>query len=732
MAINGATNRTEQYILDNKTLVRTMVIKSSVSADAINNWLITQDGGDAVDLYDPTTWKYYLNLSGEYHSTDTVMEVISLDTLEPMVFSKANLATNPETASQYMYGTVYYYKLLAQYPTQEQIIIGMVYPVDINIAIGATDGTILSYPDYLVESQELTLVYDLQTYIQNWIVRWTITGYGFTDNLFYTAQHAILYLSILPKLLNLRLLRCKTYEAHTYHIKEYLSSHGSLDVYIPYMTLEQILYFYRNIAYIERNSGIDKQFYTLVTEVLTKRFIPLSQFTIRQQNSVDSENYTNILVNETPINPEISTPEVPYFDLNTLFTKETTTTYGNKAYLLAEQTKMTNTLKNLTATTLQTKDLQSAMLDYSNDIPDTLDSVMMAHWVYMASVGLYTTNVDFKDPDTGNTITLPCKEAFVYMYYITLKAMGIDPPTIPDYWVNKRSTNPSPTLAQLMSVANNTPDLTAIASKLIANHTHLTQCNTPTQFYSLTSSIFNELLYNYYLTSSEQDYVTRAMVANMVLKFYVDGNIIFYPTPVATTDWLKANNLPAAYTYSLASAKTLIANIFNAGSGYTPDPTKSLVNIQKAMVGIMTELGSYSLQYMTEINLSNILPLSITSVRLGNLKYNLTEDIEADIGIGVFDTQYLLSSDMVVDFSSEPQGKPDAINLSASVNLLNDGVYETVINTEVIMAVPLNGLSLGFTYTGFDPTVSSTTDFIGWETYLALTTTQKKQIKYVN
>lgn len=134
------------------TLAKTMVVKSEVAAETINREL--QSFGESLSS-DPHTWKYYMNLAGLYHPTDTVMTVTSMDTLEEIEFTRDNLKIFRATASAYAYGSRYYRDLVARYPTQETLILGILNPIDINKALGAQDGDILYYDTTLVESQKL-------------------------------------------------------------------------------------------------------------------------------------------------------------------------------------------------------------------------------------------------------------------------------------------------------------------------------------------------------------------------------------------------------------------------------------------------------------------------------------------------------------------------------------------------------------------------------------------------
>ena len=57
------------YVNQVLDLSKTMVIKVEAVADSINERL-KATYGNVFDVDDKRTWKYYLNLSGQYHSTD--------------------------------------------------------------------------------------------------------------------------------------------------------------------------------------------------------------------------------------------------------------------------------------------------------------------------------------------------------------------------------------------------------------------------------------------------------------------------------------------------------------------------------------------------------------------------------------------------------------------------------------------------------------------------------------
>lgn len=108
MVDRTTTSAVDVYVQQTLKLVRSLVIKSELSAYRSNKDIVKRYGEDAVDQDSPETWKYYLNLAGQYHFSDTMMKVISLDTQQEIDFTVANMRIHTATAEAYKYGTRYY------------------------------------------------------------------------------------------------------------------------------------------------------------------------------------------------------------------------------------------------------------------------------------------------------------------------------------------------------------------------------------------------------------------------------------------------------------------------------------------------------------------------------------------------------------------------------------------------------------------------------------------------
>ena len=712
----------------NQMLVRTLVIKFNRNITILNDWIKLRYGVGAVDPDAPKSWKYYMNISGQYHVTDTPMEIISLDTGGPIIFSPATLVAHPATAEAYTYRSRYYYALVKRYPDQEQLILGIMYPADIDHAIAAADGSIVMYPSQLVEPQEITLIQDLESYIQRYIVRWDVDAFGLTDPLYNAAQYAIMCLNLLPRLLNMRVRRCMTYEAHTFHIREYLASHGRLDRFMPYMTLKQSLWLYRNLRYIDRHSGRADQFQHLVQHVLTDRYIPLSDFSIRQLQTFDSKYYSNISVRRNPVNVLYNAPEKDYLSIQKLYAKEAPLTIGNPDYLMLAQDRITQSLKTSPSSIMQTKDVESSMTDYTNSLPGPLEAVLMRQWAYMSQHDLYSAYVTFKDPITSASVSLTSHDAFIYMYYIFLRSIGLKLTHMPPY-VNLRYRGYLPPVSRLTSVVGGMYDAVSMATTLLAAQPEMRVVTSVRGFYTLSHAIYEDGIIQWYRITNTHELYRRGEMQSMVQSMYAD-EVISFDATMPISAWLNARSLPE-YAYSEVQAQRYIFDIFKAATGYNDDITKSPAAIQKAMISIMEQLSSYSIQFIREINASNIVPVNWAAVRVGGVKWRLDGTYYVPVDTRVIETRSQYHGQVSISYDL---GQSPMILRTESAHTYSILFAQTIASmqpTERTLDLYYPSFKIQTLYDAYDPVVSAQAKFSGWEYYLALTPEQQSSIKSI-
>lgn len=716
------------YFDSNLTLCKTLVIKSDIAANSINDHLIKNNYGYDINYNDKTTWKYYKNITGEYHEKDETMYVISLDNLENIVFSKANLEVHTATLEAYSYGTRYYYSLINKYPKQEQLILGILYPANMENSINAENGSILSYPNYLVEEQEITLINELDDYIKRYLVKWNVEAFGLSDSLYNSAQHAIFYLNLLPKLLNLRLKRCKTLEAHSFHIRQYLASHGYLDKYMPYLNLKQILYLYRNIRYIERNSGKTEQFKELINVFLSAYNIPLDELSVRQLNSFDEKYYPDIRIRKKTINKQYNASEKDYYDVNSLLNKTEYLNDGNHDYLDTYRNNIIKNLKNSNSAIIQSKELESNMIDYTDAVPDPLDNVLLREWINLASKGLYTSIVTFKDTKSLLSYSLKAIDAFIYMYYITLRLMKVDVQTIPPYINIKQRKLVLPTKEEMLSVVDsNFKDLPAKAIAIINNQPEIILCPSIKSFYNLAYNIYKEAHNHWFNISDTGDLYKRALLANMIETIYEDEIVILAEEDTLFSEWLIEKNLPE-YDYNNTEALKLIEEIFTKATGLINDENKKLVNIQAYMISIIRQLSSYSIQFIYNVNESKVKVLNWAAIRPGNFQ----QSINSFMGIyglpGIVDEFNTTYTYINAEDTSEHEESFTQVH-DYTIDLTDPDTSSVHMDYTTNIEVYVKSYTINISYPEYDALLSKDAPFIGIEYFMALSDEEKKLVK---
>lgn len=650
MVTENTTSAVQQYIDDTIMLVRSLSIKSEIAAQRVNEWVISNYGEGSVDTNQPRTWKYYLNICGQYHFSDRMMKVISLDTQEEIEFTPENMRIHTATAEAYKYGTRYYFSLVRKFPDQEFLILAVTNPANMDVAVNSEDGTILAYYDKYVEPQESTLIYEIEQYIKGFIDRYTVVGFNNLWKNYPVLNLATLYTSLPAQVMNIRLAAVKTERTHSFHITQYLASHQRLDKYIPYMTLKQKLYLYHNIDYIEKYAGFNETFDELIQWILTDRFIPLSSYTVRQLQEFTEDQYPEIRARRVPVNVSVNPGIAEYLPIQSLYNKESRLQSGNEKYLSDNSLSITHKLSTDDSSVIQTKDLESSMTDYTDAVPDTLPEVLLRQWVYMSGSGLYNVAVNFNDPFTGDPISLLSKDALIYYCYIYMTSMGKEPTYVPDIVNVKYRLHPRPPVELLYRdlLKDRFLDLKDIADELVSAQPIITQCFSISAFFKLNYKIFEECQNQWKLKASIGDPLKRGIVAKMISRLFGITCLQMAPADTLMGAWLEErglNKFEGTYQDGLKYCQT----IFTAATGYIVDDTKSLRNIQKAMVEMFTQLSSYSIQVIREINDSALIPLNWAAIRVGVEGQEGADDLNITAPVRVQGVDQSSVDDVLVD-----------------------------------------------------------------------------------
>lgn len=657
-----SSNNYQIYINQTLQLAETIVIKSSFAAEALNEWVEVSSGYLTSVDPDPKTWKYYLNLAGEYHSIDRVMTVVSMDTLEEILFTKENLQIHTATARAYQYGTRQYTELVAKYPDQEQLILGILYPTDIDTAIAAKDGAILNYPPGLVEENEYTLISRLQKWVDHYKQRWYIPGFHYTDELYSATMLGEMHLLLVQAILTERTAACNTNEAHSFHIRQYLGSHGYLDEYMDTLTKKQALHFYRNIAYYERHAGKNSTFDALTEHIMTERFIPMAEYTMKHDVSDQATNlYAEPVFTKRQLNLGIVLPKDNATSIEQMLVKEEPLAPGNvEVDSEARATtvhRMRTLMQNSPSNVVATKALESSMVDESDSSPWILSEILFNHWLWLSSQDLYVAYININNPQTGEKIPLTAKEAFVLSMYAYAKSLNQTFETVPLAYASRVQRLPTvddpyaPSVDDIYSIVDHTLVPRSTAELALSMQPQVQQMMSIDAFYTLGTQINAAAQMQRRLIAWQEHHEAHGMVYGMVERIYSDHIIELEPQGTRYDAWLSARNIDLS-NFNRNDFELLYTDIVSQATGTTLHPTQSIKELQRSMVAMFTQLSSYGIQVLTEINDGTIRKTDWPGIRVGKADGQLTERIQnPNLAIGVQRVGQTLTSGIEVDLN---------------------------------------------------------------------------------
>ena len=454
-------SRTHYLIYQEQTFVlaKTLIVKHEEIASSMNTELYYR--GYVVDS-NPYNWRYYLNLSGQYHvadkdslyetyGTEHVMIKLPSDDGPVEVPLTKELLYGPNAdkslINEYQIGSRFYKELISRYPDYETLIIGIINPIDIDVAIKADNGEILfiagrykritedrkwfdeqrhTVNEILIEPQEDNLILELQTYIDTFLRHWNNPDYAPGNDLYVVTMLGILYCNIPNAVSNIRLGNCKTIRAHTFHIREYLESHGQIGRYIDFIPIATSLWLYRNATYLEANSGKQLTFDALLDNALSPNQIPMSAYSARHElsNMSDDKLLPTGMHYKEVLNFEVIGASDNDRTVRDILDDQIDLARDNDKDLDEKQARIQNTLDWGGDDRINTKVLESEMMELGEPYPFTLQQFLFNMWGYTAARGYYAASAFATNPLTGDRLSFSTKNAYIMVMYCLNKAVA--------------------------------------------------------------------------------------------------------------------------------------------------------------------------------------------------------------------------------------------------------------------------------------------------------------------
>ncbi len=605
------------YRADVIKLTRSMVIKFSDIAKQINDNLKTT--GYIVDLANPESWKYYLNLSGIHHETDQKMFIRSSDTLETIEFNKENLKIHLATLREFYPGSLQYNNLVRNYPEQEQLIRGILFPIDITTAIAAADGTILFMDNTLIEGNEDDLKHAIQTWVNLFVFRWYNVSYNLIDDFNLTTFLGNLYSKLPVAIMNLRLKNVNTIKAHSYYVKEYLASNGRLDEFFDYLDLRQRLWLYRNIRYLKRNSGKQYIWDKLVENILTPKGIPLISYSLEQDTKdLLTEHKSRVSLLRHDINFAITQDGQFETQLSEVLGREDPLARENNKVKADAELEITDKMGSDKYSSLPTKVLDSEVMDRSNSSVRTLSSVIMSHWLYLACNNKYRAYVSIPNPRTGEFMILSVKDAFILMIYCYTQSWERPLEFIPQIDAYDVLRDPAPNFAELRGIVDKkiiSDDLIVAYQKLVDP---LSTYISTEGFYRDCIKIHKNYLKQWEAYSFHEHHVGRSYCEQLVKRHYMNIKCKLTPEPITFFEYFKEASIDVKDLTPL-ELRQLASDCYGIATGANLVREITLGEVQKELLRLMGRLTSYPLQYLRNVNYTDFHIVGVTSTRVGGV-----------------------------------------------------------------------------------------------------------------
>lgn len=650
------------------SLAHTMVIHSDLLARSQNT--ILEQKGFRINHNNPSTWKYYLNLTGVYHEYDKqliaelngdghpYMRIKVAGDKQPIIvdFTKdlvSGLAGDYSLAAEYSYGSEYYNELVKRYPGFEALILGILNPIDLEVAINANDGDILYCGGYyrkrlpglkelygferredvkidaefLIEEWEENIIFDLQDYIKIYLKKWIVPDFQANHTFYSSVMWVGLLGGLITEIHRLRISNKFTYSSHSYHVREFINSFGYLGKYVDALSREQAMYLYQNMRWLTTNKGKDKVLNALVENLLTPAGIPLVAYNLGHD--------TWDMQASGMINPKIEFKK-EYLNLDPLtndngitalevIRKEEKSARDNGQFVNDQALTVEQNAQYSKFNSLKTKILESDYVEVDNNVFFNLEEFQYYQWIYAVSKGTYKGSIFVGHPVTGGRLQLTPLTALVLLMYSYCKGyLGVELERVPPFVIknipkykafDEANSTPYPSNIDLWDNVSS-DQVTQAKINRIANFPQPNHNFTSTtDFNQKTLQMFQVLEDRRAYAASEEDIFANAELELIVAKFY--HHSLEIPALIDTTykEWL--NNIGVDVSKLNANALRALADeLLLAGIGTSNNIEKSTERMHEAIINIVKFFLSYTVQLIAKFTKSGSRTYGLKTIRI--------------------------------------------------------------------------------------------------------------------
>lgn len=668
-----------QYNKDNILLAKSITVKLTDIAIAINKGLVKQHGLKISN--NPKTWKYYMNLAGMRHETNSPVLVNVLELGEKQLLSKELLDTYNYTRTELLkYGQTFN-NLIDEYPEDIMFIKGCLHPVDMDVAIKAKEGTILSYNHTFVEAPEFSLMRELQVHVYDFLSRWHIKEYTLVEDLYLPVLIGNLYNSIVLKIMNIRLEKIHTNEAHSFHLEHYFRSNLNLWTSISIVNDETKYWLYKNLGWLIRNIGRQEAFDTVIKQILNKNNVGIGRYQLRKPNNkintkkdIMLPTFTNtpLIFNNIGLNSYYSTSRNSSITLDTILNKElnlenikeedmdTQTRYRNNTIVETSIEKINNTYRD----NQLTKVLEISTYHLFKRHGLDLFKLLLDYFVSLTIDKKINYLAEFVDPNDNQNYILTAENAILFIIKMLLSATGqLDAKikSIPFDYVLLRDKEE---LREVYKRMFRDGIIDCHLEDLIEHYPNVGKyCNTSNDVMVLMNEVQEFYSYLWTLDSNTESSIGSANVKLLSNFMTRQGELVFTDDPEGKTidDLLFERNLRYVITnkFDVVASLSAIIKLF---TGVSIDEAAVIKKITSEFKTLVDRLTSYSTQVLNTSEDDEDIFIHYNNTNIFNSLYGVTNITDARLrGL---EENYVYIDSLANNFSDDCKGyNLDNINI---------------------------------------------------------------------
>jgi len=617
---------TKAFIDDCIKLIKSLTILSHIEANFYNEYIQMNYPDYIIDLYDKTKWRYYKHIVGEYHELDKPIVIKSIDNGQDIILNKTNMTLHKKTRLELLKFEKFYDEIVSIYPEQELLIKAIITDsiyTDIKEIIDLPNYTIIGYNSFLVENRENDIIYKLQIRLDNYKDLWLIPYYSNIDTLFIASQYTVLSHFLLKSLIAIRLENAKTVRAHSYHIKSYLSSHHRLDVYYDYLSEKQKLWLYRNLLYLDNHSGFEYIFHDLIENLLTERNISLVNYRIRQQIAFRKDDYSEYNFYQKLLNSIPLIYEKHGFTLDDIEEKEKFVALGNIKEYTYNKYMIDYRIKNMLYKNLLTKDLESSIIDNTDNVKKKLIPLIIDYWSYLLKYDKIDYLIELYVPIDDTILYLNTKDLYKLYLILLHRYYGIRLNTFPTYFIDMVFKPTLPTKEELLNYCYKVKwYYRDYLDDIFSSIPSISYIPTSTFFYNQLFTIYKLEIGLWFFLSNLDEKENNSQFELMIDKLRVKEEYII--TDETVDEFLTRINLKDIVEH--LDRDTIDKLLFNILDSLF-DNQLSFLNmykyIQEAMIEIFKKFKSYTLQFINYYYRNDAILSGLKDIR-----YDIRENID--------------------------------------------------------------------------------------------------------